>query len=169
MSFVTDDKEVYEKYNEIWNVVKKLLKLKSTASPIRDGKYIITKLKIFKKINLTTFTDNVIPIEKTHYTCIPALDIYSVLKIDKKAYPRAYLEQCKYSLKKKDLQIILILKLLIMIVKMIVIAVIVKMKIKVKIILLNLNNHENVPKILSQLFIKFLNDFIMLVITKEWL
>ena len=31
MSFVTDDKEVYEKYDEIWNVVKKLLKLKFTA------------------------------------------------------------------------------------------------------------------------------------------
>ena len=27
MSFVTDDKEVYEKYDEIWNVVKSLLKL----------------------------------------------------------------------------------------------------------------------------------------------
>ena len=64
MSFVTDDKEVYEKYNEIWNVVKKLLKLKFTVNPIRDDKYIITKLKIFKKINLTTFTDNVVPIKK---------------------------------------------------------------------------------------------------------
>ena len=75
MSFVTDDKEVYEKYNEIWNVVKKLLKLKFTVSPIRDDKYIITKLKIFKKINLTTFTDNVVPIEKNHYICIPVIDI----------------------------------------------------------------------------------------------
>ena len=28
MSFVTDDKEVYEKYNEIWNVVKKTFKVK---------------------------------------------------------------------------------------------------------------------------------------------
>ena len=64
MSFVTDDKEVYEKYNEIWNVVKKLLKLKFTASPIRDDKYILAKLNIFKKINLTTFTDNVIPMVK---------------------------------------------------------------------------------------------------------
>ena len=52
VSFVTNDKEVYEKYNKIWNVVKKLLKLKFTVSPIRDDKYIITKLKIFKKINL---------------------------------------------------------------------------------------------------------------------
>ena len=64
MSFVTDDKEVYEKYNEIWNVVKGLLKLKFAASPVRDDKYILAKLKIFKKVNLTTFTDNVIPIEK---------------------------------------------------------------------------------------------------------
>ena len=49
ISFVTDDKEVYEKYNEIRNVVKRLLKLEFTASPIRDDKYILAKLKIFKK------------------------------------------------------------------------------------------------------------------------
>ena len=28
MSFVTDDKEVYEKYNEIWNIAKKTFKTK---------------------------------------------------------------------------------------------------------------------------------------------
>ena len=65
MSFVTDDKEVYEKYNEIWNVVKRLLKLKFFVSPVRDDKCIIAKLKIFNGINRATFTDNVIPIEKT--------------------------------------------------------------------------------------------------------
>ena len=32
----------------IWNVVKSLLKLKFAASPIRDDKYILAKLKIFK-------------------------------------------------------------------------------------------------------------------------
>ena len=63
MSFVTDNNEVYEKYNEIWNVIKRLLKLKFTASLVRDDKYISAKLKIFKKINVTTFTD-VVPIEK---------------------------------------------------------------------------------------------------------
>ena len=101
MSFVTDDKEVYEKYNEIWEVVRKLLKLKFFVSPIRNDKYIISKLKIFKKVNRTTFTDNVVPDENTHYNCIPAIDIDSVLKIDKKAFPQAYLEQCKYKLKKR--------------------------------------------------------------------
>ena len=34
MSFVTDDEKVDEKYDEIWNVVKGLLKLKFTTSPI---------------------------------------------------------------------------------------------------------------------------------------
>ena len=36
--------------------------------------------------------------------CIPAIDIDSILKIDnKRAYPQAYLEQCKYKLKKRKI------------------------------------------------------------------
>ena len=101
MSFVTDDEEVYEKYNEIWEVVRKLLKLKFTVNPIRDDKYIIAKLKIFNGINRTTFTNNIILIEKNNYTCIAAIDIDSVLKIEKRAYPQAYLKQCKYKLRKR--------------------------------------------------------------------
>ena len=100
-SFVTDNKKIYEKYNEIWEVIRKLLKLKFTVSPIRDDKYIIAKLKIFINLNITTFTNNVIPEENTRYTCISAIDIDSILKIDKKSFPQAYLEQCKYKLKKR--------------------------------------------------------------------
>ena len=104
MSFVTDDEKVYGKYDEIWNVVKGLLKLKFTVSPIRDDKYILAKLKIFRKKNITTFNNNnIFPIEKNHYICIPAIDIDSVLKIDKKTYPQAYLEECKYKVKKRKL------------------------------------------------------------------
>ena len=66
MSFVTDDEEVYEKYSEIWKVVRKLLKLKFTVGPIRDDKYLIAKLKIFNGTNRTTLTDNVILIERNH-------------------------------------------------------------------------------------------------------
>ena len=73
MLFVTDDKKVYEKYNEIWNVVKRLLKLEFIASPIRDDKYILAKLKISKKKNLTTFNNNnIIPMKKKSlylYSC----------------------------------------------------------------------------------------------------
>ena len=39
---------------------------------------------------------------RNHYTCVPAIDIDSVLKIDnKRACPQAYLEQCMYKLKEK--------------------------------------------------------------------
>ena len=103
MSFVTDDEKVYEKYDEIWNVVKSLLKLKFAASPMKNDKYILAKLKLFKKKNLTTFNNNIVPTEKNHYICIPAIGIDSVLKIDKKAYPQAYLEECKYKLTKRKL------------------------------------------------------------------
>ena len=58
--------------------------------------YLVAKLKIFNKINRTTFNNNNnhIPMERNHYICIPVIDIDSVLKIDKRAYPQAYLEQC---------------------------------------------------------------------------
>ena len=88
--------------------IRKLLKVKFYANPVRDDKYLIAKLKIFNKINRTTFNDdnnkNNIPKEKSHYICIPAIDIDSVLKINhKRAYPQAYLEQCKYKLKKRKI------------------------------------------------------------------
>ena len=63
VSFVTADEEIYEKYNEIWEVIRKLLKVNFTVSLVPDDKYLIGKLKIFKKINRTTFTDNIIPFE----------------------------------------------------------------------------------------------------------
>ena len=104
MSFVTDDEKIYKKYNEIWEVIRNLLKIDFTVNPVRDDIYLVAKLKIFNKINRTTFNNNnYIPMEKNHYICIPVIDIDSVLKIDKRAYPRAYLEQCKYKLKKRKI------------------------------------------------------------------
>ena len=94
MSFVT----------EIWEVIRNLLKIDFTVNPVTDDIYLVAKLKIFNGINRTTFNNNNhIPIEKDHYICIPVTDIDSVLKIDKKAYPQAYLEQCKYKLKKRKI------------------------------------------------------------------
>ena len=103
MSLVTNDEEIYKKYNKIWEVIRNLLKVDFTVSPVRDDIYLIAKLKIFNKINRTTFTNNTISIEKKHYICIPAIDIDSVLKIDKRVYPQAYLEQCNYKLKKRKI------------------------------------------------------------------
>ena len=97
MSFVMDNEKVYEKYNEIWEAIRKLLKVRFTVSPVRDDKCLVAKLKTFNKINRTTFTDDTIPLKRQSYNCIPVIDIDSVLKIDnKRAYPQAYLEQYNY-------------------------------------------------------------------------
>ena len=104
MSFVTDDEKIYEKYNEIWEVIRNLLKIDFTVNPVRDDIYLVAKLKILNKINRTTFNNNnYIPVGRNHYICIPVVDIDSVLKIDKRAYPQAYVEQCKYKLKKRKI------------------------------------------------------------------
>ena len=34
MSFVTNDEKVYKKYNEIWEVITKLLKVRFTVTPV---------------------------------------------------------------------------------------------------------------------------------------
>ena len=83
MSFVTDDENVYEKYNEIWEVIRNLLKIDFTFNPVLDDIYLAAELKIFNKINKITFTNNAIPMEKNNYICIPAIDIDSVLKLIK--------------------------------------------------------------------------------------
>ena len=101
-SFVTDDEKIYDKYNKIWEVIRKLLRVNFTVGPVRDDKCLTAKFKIFNKVNKTKFTGNFILLERQRYNCIPAINIDSVLKIDnKRAYPQAYLEQCKYKQRKE--------------------------------------------------------------------
>ena len=101
MSFMTEDNDIYSKYSEIWNKIKKLLGLKFSNHPIRNEKYITTKVKVFNGVNKTTFTNDEIPKEKNNYVCIAAINIDSVQKIEKKVYPQVYLEQSKYKLKRR--------------------------------------------------------------------
>ena len=75
--------------------------VKFNTNPIRDEKYIATQVKVFDGVNKTTFTNDKIPKERNHYVCIAAINIDSVMKINRKVYPQVYLEQCKYKLKEK--------------------------------------------------------------------
>ena len=53
MSFVTNDEKIYEKFNEIWEEIRNLLKIDFTVNPVRDDIYLVAKLKIFNKKNRT--------------------------------------------------------------------------------------------------------------------
>ena len=50
MSFKTEDEDVYLKYNEIWNKIKKSLGIRFHSQPIYDDKYIKTKVKTFSSM-----------------------------------------------------------------------------------------------------------------------
>ena len=65
MTFGTYNEKVYDKYNEIWEEIRKRFKVKFAVNPVRDDKYLVAILKIFNKINRTTFNNkNNIPKKK---------------------------------------------------------------------------------------------------------
>ena len=68
---------------EIWNKIKKTLGIRFHSQLIYDEKYIKTKAKAFNGVINTVFSDNKIPKEKNHYTCIAAINIDSIMKIEK--------------------------------------------------------------------------------------
>ena len=94
MSFLVKNSEVWEKYEEIWNVIK------SHSQPIYENKYLKTKVREFDGTIKTNFSGNNIPKENTYYTCIACITVDSVMKMNKKNYPQFYLEECKYKAKK---------------------------------------------------------------------
>ena len=84
MSFSADDDDVILKYNKIWKSIKKLLSVEFDSKPVYAEKYIKTRVKTFEDKVITKFTDNQIPKENTHYSCIAAICIDSVITWKKK-------------------------------------------------------------------------------------
>ena len=100
MSFFIKDDEVWEKYEQIWDVIKNKLSIKFHSKPIYDQKYLKAKVREFDGVIKTNFLGNEVPKENMHYTCIACITIHSVMRIDKKNYPQVYLEEWKYRVKK---------------------------------------------------------------------
>ena len=100
MSFVIKDNYVLDKYNQIWNKVKKTLGIKFHSTPVYDEKYIKAKVREFSGVIKTNFLGDEVPKENEHYTCIACITIDSVMRMEKKNYPQVYLEECKYRMKK---------------------------------------------------------------------
>ena len=96
MSFLIKDDEVWEKYEQIWDVIKNKLSIKFHSKPIYDQKYLKAKVREFDNVIKTNFLGNDTPKENMHYTCIACITIDSVMRMDKKNYPQDYLKECKY-------------------------------------------------------------------------
>ena len=103
MSFLIKDDEVWEKYEQIWDVIKNKLKIKFHSEPVYEYKYLKTKVKEYDGVIKTNFLDNDVPKENKHYTCIACITIHSVMTMDQKNYLQVYLEECKYKIKKTQI------------------------------------------------------------------
>ena len=100
MSFLIKNDEIWQKYKDIWEVIKNKLNIKFPSQPIYENKYLKAKVREFNGNIITTLLGNNVPKENTYYTCIACITLDSVLKMNKKNYPQVYLEECKYKVKK---------------------------------------------------------------------
>ena len=91
---------MWEKYKQIWDVIKNEQSIKFHSKPIYKNKYLKTIVREYDGAIKTNFLDNGIPKESMHYTCIACITIDSVMRVDKKNHPQIYLEECKYRVKK---------------------------------------------------------------------
>ena len=100
MSLLIKNDEVWQKYEDIWEMIKNKLGIKFHSQPIYKKKYLKAKVREFNGDIKTNFLGNGLPKENMYYACIACITVDSVLKMNKKNYPQVYLEECKYKVKK---------------------------------------------------------------------
>ena len=86
-SFMIKDDNVLDRYNKIWDKIKKKVNIKFHSMPVYDETYIKAKVREFDGKIKTNFLGDEVPKENTHYTCIACITIDSVMRMDKKNYP----------------------------------------------------------------------------------
>ena len=89
VSFFIKDNELLEKYNKIWNNVRKI-----NSKPVYNGKYLITKIKSYKGKTNANFHDDGVPKEGFPCICLSVMLIDSILKKNKNYYLQLFLEEC---------------------------------------------------------------------------
>ena len=94
--FLIKNDEVWQQYEDIWDVIKNKLNIKFHSQPIYENKYLKAKVREFNGNIKTNFLGNNVPEENTCYTCIACITLDSVLKMNKNNYPQVYLEEFKY-------------------------------------------------------------------------
>ena len=62
MSFLIKDDEVWEKYEQIWDVIKNKLSIKFHSKPIYNQKYLKAKVREFDGVIKTNFLGNDTPV-----------------------------------------------------------------------------------------------------------
>ena len=98
MSFIVKDKKLSKSYTKIWETIEKLMKINFESKPIYGDhdKYIKTRIKMYADSIITNFHNKKMPKENASCKCLSIIMIDSAIKANKKYYPQALLEECKY-------------------------------------------------------------------------
>ena len=84
MSFLIKDDEVWDKYDEIWDVIKDKLNIKFHSGPVYEYRYLKAKVREFDSVIKANFWGNDKPKENMHYTCTACITMDSVMNFHKK-------------------------------------------------------------------------------------
>ena len=82
MSFVIKYDDVLDRYNEIWNKIKKASIIKFHRIPVYDTCFA-TEME-FNCVIKTNFLRDDIPEENVHYACIACITSNSVMRMEKR-------------------------------------------------------------------------------------
>ena len=91
---------MFEKYAETWKKVSNIIKKEFDSKPVYNGKYLKIKIKSYNRKTNTNFHNNEIPKEDPQCICLSIILIDSVYRKNKDCYPKVFLEECKYEVKK---------------------------------------------------------------------
>ena len=94
------DNKLIKKYTQIWKKVRNLLNIKFNGKPIYGDHDKHIKTKLYGDKENTNFQGKNVPKQNTPCKCLPLIMLDSVIKSNKKYYPQALLEECKYEIKK---------------------------------------------------------------------
>ena len=97
-----NDKEILEKYFEIWNKIKSLVEKEFNNEPVYNDKCIKTKIKIFNDRVYTNFQHNKIPKGNEYCACLSVIR-FCFFNSGKEYYLQIFLEECKYAIKNKKI------------------------------------------------------------------
>ena len=94
LSFRVNNKQLLKNYNKIWAKTEKLLRIDFESKHVYgdDDKYIKTKTKIYEDNMSTDFHNKKMPKEKATCKYLSIIMLHSVIKANKKYYPKTLLE-----------------------------------------------------------------------------
>ena len=106
MSFKASDNKLLKKYTKIWERVSSLKDIKFDSEPVYgdNDKYIKTNIKSYEDEINTNFQRKKIPKENASYKCLSLIMLDSGIRVNKKYYPQALLEEYKYEIKKNKME-----------------------------------------------------------------